>query len=267
MSINAALIKQEFVKKVSARVRLTEDGENRFRVFTPFQFNDGDHLTIVLKRIGERWLLSDEAHTYMRLSYEIDTKSLKKGERKKVVDRALSMFQVKDHDGELVLNIESERYGEALFSFVQALLKINDVLYLAQDRVRSTFLEDFRALLTEKVPEERRTFDWYEPNLDRDNLYKVDCRINGLAQPLFVHALGSDRSTRDATIALHQFKDWGLQFRPLAVFEEGEKIGRDVRARFTDVVSELGGEQFSNFSNSSASIVSHIKEVLANGVA
>jgi len=31
-----------------------------------------------------------------------------------------------------------------------------------------------------------------------------DCRVNGMPRPLFVHALGSDGRTRDATIALLQ---------------------------------------------------------------
>ena len=263
MSIHT--IEQEFMGKVSAKVRLIADGIGRYRVFTPFQFNDGDHLAIVLKQVGQRWLLSDEAHTYMHLSYKIDTSSLKSGTRKTIVDRALSMFQVEDHGGELVLNIANEQYGDALFSFIQALLKISDVTYLSPERVRSTFLEDFQALFTEKVPAERRTFNWHEPALDHKNLYKVDCRINGMAQPLFVHALSHAGNTQTATIALHQFKVWGLPFRPLAIFEEHEKIGRPVRARFADVVSDLGGEEFSNFANSRDRIARYIEEVLANG--
>ena len=35
-------IEQEFLDKVSAKVRLMEEGLGRYRVFTPFQFDDGD---------------------------------------------------------------------------------------------------------------------------------------------------------------------------------------------------------------------------------
>ena len=69
MSINT--IEQDFHKKVSAKVRLFPEGVERFRVFTPFLFENGDHLAIVLRKEGTRWVLSDEAHTYMRLSDEI----------------------------------------------------------------------------------------------------------------------------------------------------------------------------------------------------
>ena len=44
--------------------------------------------------------------------------------------------------------IETQRYGDALYSFVQALLRITDVSYLSRERVRSTFIEDFRTFMT-----------------------------------------------------------------------------------------------------------------------
>ena len=255
-------IEQEFLDKVSAKVRLMEEGLGRYRVFTPFQFDDGDHLAIVLRQDGQQWQLSDEAHTFMHLTYDIDEQDLLSGNRQIIIDNALSMFYVEDHDGELVLNIENEQYGDALYSFVQALLKITDVSYLSREVVRSTFLEDFRDLFTESIPEERRTFDWYDSQRDHSGLYKVDCRINGMARPLFVHALGNNDKTRDATIALQQFERWGIKFQALAIFEEQESIGRSVLARFSNV----GGKQFSSLSGDNRDrIARYIEELLANG--
>lgn len=86
--------------------------------------------------------------------------------------------------------------GDALYSFVQALLKVTDVSYLTRERVRSTFMEDFRALLSENVPEDRRTFDWHDPQHDPQGMYQVDCRINGMPRPLLVHALPSGEHRR-----------------------------------------------------------------------
>ena len=45
-------IEQDYRAKVSAKVRLTSEGVDRYRVFTPFRFDDGDHLSIVLKKVG-----------------------------------------------------------------------------------------------------------------------------------------------------------------------------------------------------------------------
>ena len=228
-------IERDFHEKVSTKVRLTAEGVGRFRVFTPFLFEDGDHLVIVLKKEGPRWVLSDEAHTYMHLTYDIDETDLHRGTRQKLISNALSTFRIEDRDGELVLEVPDERYGDALYSFVQALLKISDLSYLSRERVRSAFMDDFRALLSEAVPEERRTFGWSDPEHDPQGMYTVDCRINGMPRPLFVYALVGDGRTRDATITLLQFEKWDIPFRSLAIFEDQESISRKVLARFSDV--------------------------------
>ena len=252
-------IEHDFHEKVSAKVRLSAEGMDRFRVFTPFLFDDGDHLSIVLKKEGSRWVLSDEAHTYMRLTYDVEESDLHRGTRQKIISNALSTFQVEDRDGELMIGVPDGRYGDALYSFVQALLKIADVSYLSRERVRSTFMEDFYAFLSEAIPEARRDFDWSDPARDPHRMYTVDCRINGMAKPLFVHALPSDGKTRDATITLLQFEKWGIPFRSLAIFEDQESISRKVLARFSDVCEK----QFSSFTPNRERIANYLTASIA----
>lgn len=252
-------IEREFREKISAKVRLAAEGMERFRVFTPFLFEDGDHLAIVLKKEGMRWVLSDEAHTYMHLTYDIEERDLHSGTRQKTISNALSMFQIEDREGELLLEVQDGRYGDALYSFVQALLKIADVSYLSRERVRSTFMDDFRTLLNEAVPKERRVFDWNDPEHDPQGMYTVDCRINGMPRPLFVHALTGDSRTRDATIALLQFEKWGIPFRSLAIFEDQESISRKVLARFSDLCEN----QFSSIPPNHDRIAHFLRESIA----
>ena len=252
-------IEQDFQAKVSAKVRLIAEGLNRYRVHTPFRFDDGDHLAIVLKQDGDEWALSDEAHTYMHLTYEMDERDLHRGTRQTIISNALSIFEVEDRDGELRLAIPSGRYGDALYSFVQALLKISDVSYLSREQVRSPFLEDFRSLFTQRVPDQRRTFDWHDPLRDPQGIYAVDCHVNGIPQPLFVQALTNDGRTRDATIALLQFEKWGLEFRSLAIFEDQESINRKVLARFSDVCEK----QYSNLASNRDRIERYLDEIMS----
>jgi hypothetical protein len=254
-------IEREFKEKVSARVRLMAEGVGRYQVFTPFRFDDGDHLSIVLKQDGSRWVLSDEAHTFMRLTYDIDEQDLQRGTRQKIITNALSVFQVEDRDGELLLGVSDGQYGDALYSFIQALLKITDVSYLSRERVHTTFLEDFQTLLKEKAPEDRLTFDWHDVQRDPRGLYKVDCHINGMSRPLFVHALNGDGKTRDATITLQKFEVWGVDFHSLVIFDDQETINRKVLARLSDVC----GTQFSSLTGNHARIERFLTETIAIG--
>lgn len=256
--MNLATIEQDFRDKVCSQVYLEPAGRSRYRVFTPFHFDDGDHLVMVLRRQNGHWLLSDEGHTYMHLTYDLDEKSLHQGTRQEIITNALSAFSVDDVGGELQTEITDERYGEALFDFIQAILRINDVTYLSRERVKSTFMDDFRAFIDQHVPASRRVFDWHHPQYDPEGTYPVDCHINGMTRPLLVFALPNDNKTRDANIALHQYERWGLEFRSLSIFENQEEINRKVLARFSDVCEK----QYSNLHGNRERIARFLSEAI-----
>ncbi len=234
--MNTAGLVNEFKCKVSEEIDVEHEGIDRYIVYTPFMFDDGDHFVIVLKKHDDHWRFTDEGHTFMHMSYEdID---LLHGTRKSIIDQVLLSFRLVNDAGELCLDVPDGEYGDALFSFIQALVKISDTAYWTRERVHSTFMDDFRAVLEEKIPKKRRTFDYYDIQHDPDGKYPVDCRVNGLSRPLLVFGINSDSKCQYVQIALLQFERWGQQFRSMAIFEDQERINRGVLARFTDVVEK-----------------------------
>jgi len=113
-----------FREEVTSQFELRPEGMNRYRVFTPFEFDDGDSLEIVLEHRDGAWVLTDEAHTFTRLTYDLSEANIREGTRKQITANALTAFGVEDREGELVLSVFGESFGEALFSFVQAILEI-----------------------------------------------------------------------------------------------------------------------------------------------
>ena len=216
-------IEKDFIDKFSSRIRLVPDGEGRFRVFTPFRLDGGDHLHIVLKNENDQWVLSDEGHTYMHLTLDIDEKKLLSGTRHKIISSALSTFELKDRDGELILEVQDGDYGAALYSFAQSLIRISDVSYLSLFREQPpprTFKNDVRGLLERSVPIGSMKRNWIHPE-DQKRKYKVDYRINGTPKPqLLVYALSNDSNMQTATIALHRFKSWKLEFISLGILKD-----------------------------------------------
>ena len=252
MSIKS--IQQDLIDKVSAKIRVIPDGTGRFRVFTPFRFDDGDHITVVLKKESDGWVFSDEGHTYMHLTYDISEKKLFSGTRERIISNALDTFNVEDRFGELIFKVQEDRFGDALYSFAQALVRMGDVMCLSKKYVQPTFMDDFHALLNDNVPQGRIDINWYNQELDVQQKYTVDCRINGLPEPIFVYALFNNDRIRDATIALQQFRVWNIPHCPLGIFENKEDANRKVRARFDDVCQV----QFPNMEVNRNEIVDYI---------
>ena len=239
-------ITNDFKKKVSETVRLMEEGVNRFRVFTPFTFDDGDGFSIVLQKNGKGWLLSDEGHTFMHMSYEMDMAALEKGNRAELLDSVLSNFGITYSDGSLELRFNPEEAGNALYSYLQALTKITDLSYLNREIVKSTFIEDFKQTMEFELPSGRYTLDYHFGDHDPQKSYPVDCYVNGMDIPLLIFAIPNDDKCRDVTINLHQYERWGIPFRSMAIFENQTDINRKVLARFSDVSDKQFSSLVSN---------------------
>jgi len=248
-------IEKHFIQSVSEKIKIVPDGIDRFRVFTPFAFDDGDHVSIVLKKECAEWILSDEGHTYMHLTYDIQESKLKEGQCNQIISNALHAFNVKNMHGELVLVVKDNRFGDALYSFGQAIIRMSDVLCLKTNRIQSTFIIDFRSLIGQVIPENRREFDWYDKESDPNKNYTVDCRINRLDKPIFVYALHNKDRIQDATIKIQQLRQRDIPFTPVGIFEDKEKYHTKSCSRFDD----LSIDQFSNMELNKHEIIDYLR--------
>jgi hypothetical protein len=257
--MNITDIEQDFQKKVCEKIHLLPEGLSRYLVEHPFTFDDGDHYIVFLKNVGGEWQLSDEGHTIMHLSYEdID---LGRGGYREIVNNTVSAFGLVNREGELILPIPEMRFGDALFSYIQALVKISDVKYLERERVRSLFMEEFKVFLTELIPEPRRKFDYYHPQRDPRHAYPIDCRADTRNKPLFIFGITSDSKCQTATNIIYWWERQGEAFNVMAIHENMEEINGRILSRFSDVC----GKQFSNLPTNRDRIKAFVEESLVHG--
>ncbi len=195
----------------------------------------------------------------MHLTYRFNESDLENGTRREIITNSLSEFQVEDRYGEFIIKIEQGEYGEALYRFAQALLRISDISYLSRERVKSTFYEDFRALIAENVPEDRYVFDWHDTQYDPEGVYEVNCHINKMANPLYIYALQNDNQVRDATISLLQFEKWKNSFYPIAIFQDADKVSKKVLKKFSKVCEK----QFPSLQENRREIVHYLRETFS----
>ena len=235
--MNIDVIQDSFKSAVAGSVNLFPEGVNRYQIFTPFHFDDGDHFVIVLhKEHSGNWIITDEGHTYMHMSYHMDLSSLKQGPRNTIIEGALEKYGIEEKEGQILVRIdEPENAGNIFYNFIQCLISITDVSYLNRERVTSTFMEDFKQFIRETIDAERVKFDYCDKSHDPDGKYQVDCRINGMSRPVHIYAVGNDNKCRDTTISILQFQSWSLPFFALGIFADQEQINRKVLSRFTDV--------------------------------
>ena len=227
---------QDFRKKVCGEIEIEAEGLNRYIVYTPFMFDDGDHFVTILRQDNGGWLLSDEGHTLMHLSYtgvDFDT-----GTRKDVIDKAVSLFGLENHQGEFSLRVPEERFGDALFSFSQALMKISDTAYWTKERVSTTFYEDLKVLLADKLDAFGPRFEYTDPVHDGKKTYPVDCYLTGTTRPILIFGIKDEVKCLQSSIVVRQFGQWAYKTRSIGIFEDMSKISSRKLPQFTDVADK-----------------------------
>lgn len=193
-----------------------EIGRDTYLVHTGYTFQDGDELHIVLRRGEDGWMLTDNGHTTMWLSYEdfAVTES-----RRAVLMRTLSYNYARYDEGRIWMPLGEEDAGGVIKSMVQAILGAADLLYLNRQNVRSTFSDDVKAYFREMLGS-RCEFDKKIRSADGNETYAVDIYVEG-ETPLMVFEITSQDRCKDATYAMYVMKNEShVSFNTLAIMDE-----------------------------------------------
>ena len=234
--------------QISQSLYIETDARGQHYIATPFVFGDGDQPVIALSPEGDGWALSDRGNSLFRLGHQLTDAEYDDPALRRRMDSALVMAGIKQRDDELVKEIPPGQYAAALFDFVHALLKIDelgDYPALANPPVvapkrtgseaRAQIKDEVRELVAECVPQDRFVPDWYDPGWDRDGEYPVDFKVNGMPRPLFLHTPGNLTLTQEATIAIYRFREQGVDGKHIAIFRGNNRISAKAKSKLRAV--------------------------------
>lgn len=271
----------EIARDLQAQIResvYVEAGENgRHYIATPFVFGDGDQPVIALIPHDSGWMLSDLGNTMFRLGFQLDSDAMLTPDSQRRLHSALSMAGISRRDDELTKPLQNGNYADALFDFIHALLKIDELgdfgtaLSALPAPIRHQCPADSDApvgarrpqirtvvseLLGAVLPAKRVSRNWHDPEWDHNKEYPVDFRINGMRKPLFLHALGSNSHAMDATITVYRFNDQHVDGRHVAIFRDDTRLNQRVKAKLEAVCDE----SFGNLERQSSAIQEFLRK-------
>ena len=229
------IILKDFKSKVCDDIKLESKGINRYQVLTPFTFDDGDGFVVYLVSDNGRFYLTDGGHTIMHLSYWMDAEELLDGDnaRSDLFRSITNMFNLEYDDGQISIPIPNNKFGEYLYSYLQALTKISDIDFLTRERVKRAFLDDLISFLKSKYD---RVYErWSDPARDDEKIYAVDVRLDLARIPFFVYAVWSNERALNTVISILKYREWiNKQFRAIIIHEYFDELSRPIRKKLTD---------------------------------
>ena len=248
-------VTRDLQSQISQSLRIETDHRGQHYIATPFVFGDGDQPVIALSPEGDGWALSDRGNSLFRLGHQLTDAEYDDPALRRRMDSALVMAGIRQRDDELVKEIPPGQYAAALFNFVHALLKIDELgdypalanpPVVAPKRIRSGGLsrerlhikDEVHELVAECVPQDRFIPDWHDPGWDRDGEYSVDFKINGMPRPLFLHTPGGHVLTRDATIAIYRFREQRVDGKHVAIFHGDIRIPAKAKSKLKAVCDD-----------------------------
>ena len=207
-------------KALCSNVSLEERGVETYLVHTGFTYPDGDELHIVLRNRDGRWILTDDGHTAMWLSYNDMNLT---DSRMALLQRTLSFNHAEFQDGRIIVDCADRDIGACLTSMIQALSSTADLIYTNRKSVRNMFSDDVRCMMKGFLGD-RCEFDKRIKHGNEE--YSVDIFVEA-EKPLYVFIVPNSDHCKDAIIAILALKsEANLKFNSLTFIDSTADIGK-----------------------------------------
>lgn len=224
---------KEIKKSICSEYEFEEIGIGEYSVHTNMYYDDGDEFHIVMKEVDEGYVLTDEGHTMMWLSYEgynfTDV-------RKKLLSGIISQNNVSFDDERINVSVDSpSKVGPALLSLIQAVMQISNLRYLSRNNVASTFLEDIRTAFKESNLGSICEYGKKIP-AGGGNSIEPDIYI-GLERPVLVFGANNSERAKEVFINLLLAKDLDQGYRTVVIIDNEAGISQKDQERLVNTAS------------------------------
>ncbi len=221
-----------------------DDGE--LSVNTPWTFDDGDGFQIYVRHIGESIRLTDLAHTYMQLSYEINIDTLENSEtRRALLQRALDEHNIVDKNGELCTEVRLDSIGEGIFRMTRAIEAVyalrHHSLNRTRNQARSTFIDDLERDLRNEFRDAGFETNFAPLKSKKASYYKADFKLDTADRevPALIFGVHNSNKARLTSISLYEFILQELKFRDIVVVPDRDQIGRADYERLDEISTDV----------------------------
>ncbi|MCL2148000.1 MAG: DUF1828 domain-containing protein [Methanomassiliicoccaceae archaeon] len=210
---------ESFKSSVCSSIRVRDLGLDEYMVHTGFTYADGDEFHIILRTTDEEWVLSDEGHTLMWLSYEDFTMTPVRAD---LFERILNTNSVQNENGALTVRFDPGMSGQALYSLVQAIMQVSDLRFMSKTRVLNTFIDDIKELFKSSEMNPRCRFD-LTVETPKGGVFTPDIYIEE-ENPILVFGITNTDNCRDAVINMLELQRSPSNYRYFAIVEDLEGI-------------------------------------------
>lgn len=147
-SLDPIKLKEQYVNWLEKEISVNKIDEY-LEITSPFLDRYNDYLQVYAKLVnGNEIILTDDAYIINNLQMSgIDMSSNK---RKQILESFLNKYHVKLEENALVIKSGIEDFPQKILFLMQAMLNIDDMFMLSQNKIASIFIEDVTDFLNSR---------------------------------------------------------------------------------------------------------------------